>query len=88
MRDVIARVERLLRGHPRIWPDDMTVAFKQFGPSSMDVEVIAWFDVTWAQYKSEMRTELLLQILEAVEAAGCSLAFPTQKLHLARSPKP
>jgi MscS family membrane protein len=84
VRDALARIEGLLRAHPKIWPDDMTVALRQFGPSSLDVEVIAWFNVSWAEYKGEMRSELLLRIMEAVEQAGCALAYPTQKLHLTR----
>lgn len=84
LHDVIARIERLLRAHPRIWPDDMTVSFKQFGPYSLDVEVIAWFDVSWGEYKNAMRSEVLLQIMDAVEQAGCAFAFPTQTLHVQR----
>lgn len=88
LRDVLARIERVLRTHPRIWAEDMTVAFRQFGPSSLEIEVMAWFDVTWAEFKNAMRSEILLQIMQAVEDAGCSFAFPTQTLHLKRKQKP
>lgn len=86
IRDVIARIETLLRAHPKIWPDDMTVSFKQFGAYSLDLEVMAWFNVSWGEYKNAMRSELLLQLMEAVEQAGCAFAFPTQTLHVQRQP--
>ena len=46
-----------------------SVRFKEIGPSSLDVEVTAWFEATWAEF-TLIRQEVLLQPLEAIEAAG------------------
>ena len=48
MQAVLAGFERVLRSHPRIWADAVIVKFKEFGSSSLDIEVMAWFEVpTW-----------------------------------------
>ena len=48
MQAVLAGFERVLRSHPRIWTDAVIVKFKAFGSSSLDIEVMAWFEVpTW-----------------------------------------
>ena len=43
---------------------------------------MAWFQTPdWTEFQ-EIRQEILLQILEVVERAGTSFAFPTQTVHL------
>ncbi len=82
MREVLAGIEAVLRAHPLIWPDAVVVRFKQFGASSLDIEIMAWFQTTdWGQFQ-EIRQEVLLQFMAVVQAAGTSMAFPTQTLHL------
>ena len=61
-----------------------SVRFKEIGPSSLDVEVTAWFEATWAEF-TLIRQEVLLQLLEAIEAAGVSLAYPTQTVRVESS---
>jgi MscS family membrane protein len=82
MREVLAGLERVLREHPRIWPDAVVVRFKEFGASSLDIEVMAWFQTAdWSQFQL-VRQEVLLQFMEVVEKAGSSFAFPTRTVHL------
>lgn len=84
LRVVLAGVEQALRAHPRTWPGELRVRFVGLGAHALEVEVMAWFQTTdHAEYLS-IREELLLRFLEVVEAAGTSLAFPTQTVHLAR----
>ena len=72
----------MLQSHPRIWPDGITVKFKELGKSSLDIEVMAWFAVpTWGEFQ-ECREEVLLEFMRVVEEAGTSFAFPTQTVHL------
>lgn len=85
MRAVLAEIERALRAHPRVWPDAMTVRFKDLGPSSLDIEVAAWFEVPEPEFPL-IRQEMLLQFLEAVEKAGTTLAFPTRTVHVVAMP--
>jgi MscS family membrane protein len=86
LRDVLDSVERILRSHPKLWPDDLTVRFVALSPSSLDIEVMAWFETTdWGEFQ-QIRQELLLQFLEAVERAGTALAYPTQTVHVGSAP--
>jgi MscS family membrane protein len=82
MKEVLEGFERVLRSHPKIWPDAVTVRFANFGPSSLDIEVMAWFQVPeWSDFQVA-RQEVLLQFMEVVEKAGSSFAFPTRTVHL------
>jgi len=82
MIEVIEGCERVLRDHPRIWPDAMVVKFKEFGASSLDIEIMAWFAVpTWADFQ-HCRQEVLLGFMKVVEDAGTGFAFPTRTLHV------
>lgn len=82
MQAVLEGFERVLRAHPHIWPDAMVVKFKEFGPSSLDIEIMAWFQVpTWGDFQ-RCRQEVLLGFMEVVEEAGASFAFPTRTVHL------
>jgi MscS family membrane protein len=86
MRRVLAGLEAALRAHPQIWPDAVVVRFKEFGASSLDIEVMAWFQTPeWSEFQL-IRQEVLLQFMEVVERAGTSFAFPTQTVHLTGDP--
>ena len=82
MREVLAGFERVLRAHPRIWPDVVVVRFVGFGDSSLNVDVMAWFQTTdWGEFQT-MRQDVLLGFMEVVERAGTGFAFPTRTVHL------
>jgi MscS family membrane protein len=88
MQEVLDGFERVLREHPKIWPDAVVVKFKEFGPSSLDIEIMAWFQVpTWADFQ-ECRQEVLLGFMKVVEDAGTGFAFPTRTVHLINEPTP
>ena len=82
MREVLSGFERTLRNHPRIWPDNVVVRFREFAASSLDIEVMAWFQTAdWSEFQL-IRQEVLLQFMEVVERSGSGFAFPTQTVHL------
>jgi len=82
MRSVLSGLERVLREHPKIWPDAVVVRFKEFAASSLDIEVMAWFQTPdWGEFQL-IRQDVLLAFMEVVESAGTSFAFPTQTVHL------
>ena len=82
MREVLAGFERVLREEPTLWPDAMVVRLKEFGASSLDVEVMAWFQTPEFSEFQLIRQEVLLRFMEVVEQAGTSIAFPTRTVHL------
>jgi MscS family membrane protein len=81
MRAILAELERLLRAHEKIWPDSLTVRFREFAASSLDIEIMAWFQTQdWNEFLA-IRQELFLGFMDLVERAGSSFAFPTRTIH-------
>src|SRR5512138_1187276 len=61
VRRVIADVEAALRAHPKLWPGSLTVRLVDLRESSVEVEVMAWFQTTdWDEFTA-IRQELLLR---------------------------
>ncbi|AUX23458.1 hypothetical protein SOCEGT47_039830 [Sorangium cellulosum] len=84
LRAVLEGCERALREHPHIWPDDVVVRFVGLGPSSLDVEIMAWFQTQdFGEFRT-MRQEALFSFLEVIASSGSSLAYPTQTVRLAK----
>jgi len=86
MRRILAEIEALLRGHPQVWPDGISVRFVAFAESSLTIEVQAWFHTTDWDAFTAIRQELYLRFMEIVEAAGTSLAYPTRTVVQAPGP--
>jgi MscS family membrane protein len=85
MRSVLEGIRGLLVQHPRVESDSARVRFLRFGTSSLDVEVFSYLFVRdWAHFL-EVQEELLLRIMEAVQAAGTQMALPSQTTYLAAS---
>lgn len=83
LRSALSGFEAVLRGHPKIWPDAVVVRFRELAASSLDIEIMAWFQTTdWGEFQA-IRQEILLQFMEVVERAGSSLALPTRTVHIA-----
>ena len=82
MRLIRDEIEKLLRAHPKMWPDRVFVRFAGFGASSLDIEIFCWLETTAIDDFKQMREELLLGIMEIVEGNGAGFAFPTQTIHL------
>ena len=82
LKEVISGIESLLRAHPKIWPDTVVVRFLGFAESSLNVELMAWFQTTDVGEFRGIRQEILLGIMEIVEKAGTGFAFPTRTVHL------
>lgn len=82
LRTVLAGLEAVLRAHPKIWPDAVVVRFKQFGASSLDIEVMAWFQTfDWGEFQA-IRQDVLLRFMDVVQEAGTAMAFPTRTVYL------
>lgn len=81
MRGVLAGLEHVLRVHPSIWPQNVSVRFIALGPSSLDIEVQAWFKVSADDFPL-CRQDVLLRFMEVVEATGTKFAFPTRTVHV------
>ncbi len=84
MRTILDGIDKLIAQHPRAEGGSVQVHFVHAGQSSMDVEIIAYLLSTdWNNFLKNQQN-LLLDILETVQAAGAQLAYPSQTLYLAR----
>lgn len=83
MRDLLARLEALLRAHPGVAQENLQVRFLNFGESSLDV-LVNYFTLT-VDYDahSAIRQELNLAIMDLFESLGVEFAFPTRTVQLA-----
>jgi MscS family membrane protein len=85
IREILARVENLLEQNPRVESGSMRVRFLGFGPSSLDVEIFAYALCSDWNHFLATQQDLLLELMEIIEATGARLAYPSQTLYLARS---
>lgn len=85
LRATLAGLEAALRAHPKIWPGAVVVRFAQYAASSLDVEIMAWFETSdWSEFQL-IRQDVLLQFMDVIARSGTSFAFPTRTVHLARA---
>jgi MscS family membrane protein len=82
LRAIVAGIEKLLREHPRIWPDTITVRLAAIGAHSLDVEIVSWFATSEWPVFLECRQEALLGFRRIVEAQGSAFAYPTRTVHV------
>jgi MscS family membrane protein len=88
MRSVIDGIRNLIVAHSDVDVDSVRVRFFRLGASSLDVEVFAYvFASNWNRFL-EIQQELLLRIMEIVEASGTEIAFPSQTLRLVEPRSP
>ena len=88
VRQVLEGVEQILRSHPKVWPEAVTIRLKELGPVSLDIEVNVWFQTTdWSEFQL-IRQNVLLQIMDVVEAAGTTFAYPTHTVQRIGDPAP
>jgi MscS family membrane protein len=88
MRSVIDGVQRLLASHSKVDRDSVRVRFFRLGTSSLDLEITAYILTDDFGSFLEVQQELLLRIMETVDASGTSIAFPSQTLHIAEGRLP
>jgi MscS family membrane protein len=82
MRAVLSGIDAALRAQPKLWPEGVTVRFKEIGQFSLNLDISAWFGTTdWDEFVL-IREELLLRFLRIVEEAGTALALPARHVRL------
>jgi MscS family membrane protein len=84
LRLVRDRIREMLLAHPKLWGGKAGVSFVNFGGSSLDVEILCWLSVADMDEFKLVREEIFLRVMEIVEAAGASFAFPSQTLYIKR----
>ena len=87
LRRIVRAIEVLLLSDDRV-AEAPRVRFVAFGASSLDVEVFAYLLAPDYPESLATREELLLAVMEIVEAEGSGFAFPSQTVYLARDKAP
>jgi MscS family membrane protein len=83
LRYVLAEIRKMLYGHSKVESLSARIRFIGFGNSSLDLEVFAYVLETEYEPFLHVQEDLLLRILEIVDASGTSLAFPSQTTYVA-----
>ena len=79
MRTILEEMRKALQAQPKLWPG-MNVHFNAISPSSLDIDVTAWFTEMDGEAFNVIREDLMLGFIESVEKAGTRLALPARGL--------
>ena len=83
MRSVLLAIRKLLNENDNVVAG-ARVRFASYNQSSLDIEIFAYLRTRdYADFMS-LREEILLRIMDTIEAEGASIAFPTQTIVLKR----
>ncbi len=82
MRESVARIQDILRFHEEIDQTFWLVKFTDFGDSALKI-MLYYFTTTtdWARYL-QIRGDINLLIMDALEELGVGIAFPSQSVYL------
>ncbi len=83
VRTVRERIDQLLREHPQVWPQGISVRLTGIGEWSLTLEASAFFSTTDGDEFAAIREELLLAIMDIVAGAGTALAIPARAVQVA-----
>jgi MscS family membrane protein len=83
LRYILAGIRKMLYEHSKVESASARIRFVRIGDSSLDLEVFAY--VLEAEYEPflPIQEDLLLRIMDIIEASGSGLALPSQTAYLA-----
>ena len=84
MRYVLAQVRRLLYEHPKVETEGARIRFVAFDESALTMEIFCYVLTRDFSEFLAIREDLLLRIMDIVDAAGTGFAFPSQTVYLGR----
>ena len=84
MRYVLAQVRRLLYEHPKVETEGARNRFIAFDESALTLEIFSYILTRDFNEFLAIREDLLLRIMDIVDAAGTGFAFPSQTVYLGR----
>ena len=84
MRYVLAQVRRLLYEHPKVETEGARNRFIAFDESALTLEIFSYILTRDFNEFLAIREDILLRIMDIVDAAGTGFAFPSQTVYLGR----
>lgn len=76
LRRVLADIRELMSAHPKLEPSSIRTRLVRFGEYSLDLETFAYVETRDWQAFLEIQEDLLLRILDIIEASGTATALP------------
>jgi MscS family membrane protein len=86
MRFVLVQVRRLLYEHPKVETQGARSRFVSLDESALTMEIFCYVLTRDFNEFLAIREDILLRIMDIVDAAGSGFAFPSQTLYLSRDP--
>jgi MscS family membrane protein len=86
LRYVLAQIRRLFYEHPKVETDGARIRFIGYDNSSLTLEVFCYILTQDGAEFLTIQEDLLLRIMDILEASGTSIAFPSRTLYLGRDP--
>jgi MscS family membrane protein len=86
LRYVLAQIRRLFYEHPKVETDGARIRFIGYDNSSLNLEVFCYTLTRDGAEFLAIQEDLLLRIMDIVEASGTSFAFPARVIYLGRDP--
>jgi MscS family membrane protein len=86
LRYVLAQARRLFYEHPKVETDGARIRFVGYDNSSLVLEVFCYILTRDNAEFLAIQEDLLLRIMDIVEASGTAIALPSRTLYLGRDP--
>jgi MscS family membrane protein len=83
LRYILAEIRKMLYEHSKVESSSARIRFVGFGNSSLNLEVFAYVLETAYGPFLHIQEDLLLRIMDIIEASGSGFAFPSQTTYLA-----
>jgi len=84
IRFLLVEIRKVLRSHPKMDPKVARVRFISLGTDALHIEVYAYIMTRDNDEFLEIQEELLLKIMDVVEASGTGFALRSQTVYLAK----
>jgi MscS family membrane protein len=84
LRYVLVQIRRLLYEHPKVETEGARIRFVGFEDNALSLELFCYILTRDHPEFLAVREDLLLRIMELIEASGTSLALPSRTLYVAR----
>ena len=87
IRYLLVEIRKVLRSHPKMDPKVARVRFISLGADALKIEVYSYIMTRDNDEFLEIQEELLLKIMDVVEASGTGFALRSQTVYLAQAPE-
>jgi MscS family membrane protein len=84
LRYILAEIRKMLYEHSKVESLSARIRFIGFGKSSLDLEIFAYVLETEYEPFLHIQEDVLLRIMDIIEASGSGFAFPSQTTYIAK----